>query len=229
MNFLKKAAFCYIAPLLSVCSLATSQLEAQCDPAPCCIDWCSLVVPALVGAAAGAATGAAVNHRGKHGKQGERGRRGEKGDEGQRGHRGPEGDNPFIRDTEHTLQFDFTISSINFTGEAPDGASIVPYVCTPDGKIVTGTEFSFVNSGTTATTVIKLATPVYGDYVFGLEVPGTKSPVTISYLLSALPLFPAPNARLPTTYSGSATLTDTSHSQIPFNFTYGPVGTVPSP
>ncbi len=229
MKFLKKAAFCYVAPLLSVCSLATPELEAQCDPAPCCIDWCSLVVPALVGAAAGAATGAAVNHRGKHGKKGERGHRGEQGDEGQRGHRGPEGDNPFIRDTEHTLQFDFTITSINFAGAVPVGESIVPYVSTPDGKIVTGTEFSFVNSGTTGTTVIKLATPVYGDYVFGLEVPGTTSPVTIGYQLSAEPLSAVPNQRAPTVFSGSVTLDTTSHVQIPFNFTYGPVGTVPSP
>lgn len=238
MKFLKKAAFCYVAPLLSVLSLGTSPLEAQCcDPAPCSIDWCSLLVPALVGAAAGAAAGAAVSNRGKHGKKGERGAQGDDGPQGPCGHRGPEGDNPFTRDCTHSLTFGFQIDSLYFDNCSSSSSSssssrsswdsgdfITPYVCTPDGRIFTGAPFYFESGSSSADTGITIPTPVFGEYVFGLEVPQHHNGVHIEFQVEATPS----DGRATTRYSGKAHLQSScDHIQLPFSFTYGPIGTVP--
>jgi len=223
MKFLKKIAFNYVAPILSICSVATTQLEAQCDPSPCAIDWCSLLVPALVGAAAGAATGAAVNSRGKHGKQGERGHQGEQGHQGSPGERGPEGDNPFIRNYDHSLAFQFVINSISFVTPPGIPGNLSPYVTSPNGHIVDAASILFADSST-QTTSVTIASPVFGDYVFGLEFPAHTSDVTISYTLNVIP-----DNRAETTYSGTTLIpANTNHFQLPFNFTYGPIGTIPS-
>ncbi|MBA2727969.1 MAG: collagen-like protein [Parachlamydiaceae bacterium] len=224
MKFLKKIAFCYAAPLLTICSVATSQLEAQCDPSPCSIDWCSLLVPALVGAAAGAATGAAVNSRGKHGKKGDRGHRGEQGDRGHQGERGPDGDNPFTCDYNHSLTFEFEINQIIFVTPSASGSTLLPYISQPDGHILSASPIAFTNSNSVTSTTVTIATPLFGDYVFGFDFPSHDSDVTIVYTINI-----TPTGRPTTTYTGSITLAQqTNRVQLPFNFTNGPKGTVPS-
>lgn len=217
MKFLKKLAFCYIAPLLTICSVATSQLEAQCDPSPCAIDWCSLLVPALVGAAAGAATGAAVNSRGKHGKKGPEGDRGHRGEQGNQGERGPEGDNPFRHDYNNSLTFSFTIDSVTPAGTG----MILPYITQPTGDVLTTSSIALTGTGTNSVT---LSSPYFGDYVFGFELPGQTSTITIDYTVTI-----TPTGRNPTTYTGSVTVESQGNRyQLPFNYTYGPTGTVPA-
>lgn len=221
MTFLKKAAFCYVAPLLSIFSVATTPLEAQCcDPSPCCMDWSSLLVPALVGAAAGAATAAAIKNKGKHGKKGERGCHGE---QGERGRRGPAGENPFIRDVENSLTFNFELESI--TGvESVDGP-ITPYISTPEGRIITGTPFNFSNTSSSTDTGITIGSPVFGTYTFGFEVSGHSSEVVIEYDVR----ISTTDDRGTTEYEGSATLApENDLVQLNWDYTYGPYGTVPT-
>jgi hypothetical protein len=234
MKSLKKAAFCYVAPLLSVFGLATAPLEveAQCsDPAPCCIDWCSLLVPALVGAAAGAGTAAAINHKGKHGKRGERGDTGAQGPAGVQGLRGPPGDNPFIQDVNDSLTITFTIDSITFDGtDLTVLGPIIAVVSTPTGTVLTAGTFDFVPQTTAASQAITIGSPFFGDYVIGLQVPGHNSEVTIVYSIDAINTDRTDTVFGPLGPTTSVTLLATQdNAQVNWDFVFGPVGTVPNP
>lgn len=223
MNLFKKAAFCYVAPLLSILGIASAPLDAQvCEPAPCCIDWCSLLVPALVGAAAGAATAAAIKNHGKRGKKGECGEIGESGREGERGPRGPEGRNPFNHDVGQSLQVYFTVSSISFTGT--NSGQITPYISTPDGEIFLGQPINLVNTGALSPIVVAVGTPAFGSYVLGFEFPVIDSPVTFAYNIKITPTNGAPSTEL----AGSVVMPAlSSESQFSLDYVFGPVGTVP--
>jgi hypothetical protein len=233
MKSLKKAVFSYAAPLLSIFGLATAPLEIQaqacCDPAPCSIDWCSLIVPGLVAAAAGAGTAAAINNKGKHGKHGERGTTGVDGGQGSQGDPGHRGVNPFIRDVDNTLCFLFTISAISFDEGEPTEDDIIAFVSTPDGKLYTA-PFDFTDTVVAQTQQICIGSPVFGDYVIGFNIPPTPA-VDISFSITAS----TSDDRNNTTYSPVAQPTivsiptSTHDEQVSFDFIYGPVGTVPAP
>lgn len=224
MNFLKKVAFCYIAPLLSICSMTTTSLEAQCcDPAPC-VDWCSLLVPALVGAAAGAATAAAIKNRGKHGKKGEPG---DPGPQGPAGARGPAGENPFLADAGESLKFKYEIANLVIGSDSSSDFTITPFVCSPDGVITAGKDFRFESSSSSSSSFsddFKISNPVFGTYTFGFNI-SAHPDITFDFNLEVKP---SAEHRDDTEYSGSQSFS-ASHDNVQFSFdyTYGPRGTLP--
>jgi hypothetical protein len=244
MKSLKKAAFNFVAPLLSIFGVITAPLEIEaqcCDTSPCNIDWCSLLVPVLAGAAAGAGVAAAVSHKGKHGKRGCRGdtgATGATGAQGEDGLRGPAGENPFIRDVTHSLSFIFIIESIEFDNniDIPSGP-IIPYVGTPDGEILTGTPIPFSETSTEHTITITKGSPVYGNYVFGIQVPAHGTEVTLTFRLVVDPsdnrsdtIYPGEGLPIPSTFSITLPATSGQQAvQLPSIYTYGPIGTVPQP
>jgi hypothetical protein len=241
MNSFKKIAFCYVAPLLSILSVSTAPLEVEaqsCNNSSCCIDWCSLLVPVLGGAAAGAAVGAIVNNNSKHGKRGCKGPTGETGATGAvgpQGFTGPEGDNPFVRDIENSLTFTFIIESITIGDNAVRlqdvEGPIIPYVGTPEGEVLVGTPIPFTNL-TNFTVSITKGSPVYGNYMFGIQVPAHDFTATIDFRIEV----DVGDGRFDTIYPGDSseftvTLPPTAvHQavQLPSTYTFGPIGTVPS-
>jgi hypothetical protein len=244
MKSLKQTVFNYVAPLLSIFSVATAPLEIEaqcCDTSSCNIDWCSMLVPVLAGAAAGAGVAAAVTNHGKHGKhgcRGDTGATGATGAQGEPGLRGPQGQNPFIRDVTHSLSFTFIIESIQFNDNTDAPAfPIIPYVGTPDGEILSGIPIPFENTSEPQTVTITKGSPVYGNYVFGIQVPSHGLNATIIFRLLA----ETSDGRSDTIYPGEAspvpsffaiTLTPppgNENVQLPSVYTYGPTGTVPQP
>lgn len=236
MKSLKKAAFCYVAPLLSVFSLTVAPLEVEaqcCDPAPCCIDWCSLLVPALVGAAAGAATAAAINNKGKKGKKGvpgPTGATGATGSTGATGATGPEGDNPFSHNTNNTLNFLFDVSSATFTGT--DSTTLKPFVSTPDGLIFVGNPRLLTSAAIpNYSDLVAVPGPAYGDYNFGFSVDTFLAASTLAFtgnvfISEALPSVPPRN----TVHYGPNVVSLSGQAfevELESNFTYGQSGTVP--
>jgi hypothetical protein len=211
-----------------------------CDPcAPCAPrrNWGTgaVILTGVAAGIAGGAIGAAVGHRKGHkGRNGRDGNGGGRGATGARGPRGPAGDTgatgpagpgPFVTDTGESLSFIFnlTLGIVLF----PAAPGIVPFVSTPDGRVLTTTPFD-PSLLLLQTRTIIVTDPVFGTYHMGLLIPPSLAAVALSLnnfvfasrnggSLTAVPL--AVDIAVPLGVQ----------TQVQEEYTYGPTGTVPIP
>jgi hypothetical protein len=225
---MKKIMFGVIAPIASMFSMLVTPLEVSanccapqtcCDPCDECCDngWMQYVGLALVAAGAGALAGwgaaEATNSKGSRGRHGAT---------GPTGPTGPTGGS-FVVNPADTLTATAPLAAIVITGGT---GSVIPFVSTPDGLVLTGPAIP-LSTIVTALTITWPTVPagdvVSGTYEYGLTIVNSGALVTVgtTILPTVLSTETGVATALPALVIPALTLlSPAGESQIQSDFTY---------
>lgn len=176
------------------------QCEPQCDP---CETQCGigngwvLLGAAALGAAAGAATGAAVG--------------------GRRGRSGCDGEDAFVADRGQSLTFNFVLA----LSADVLGATITPFVSTPDGRVIVGaSQVATILAFATPQSIV-VDNPVFGTYTAGYQTTGGLVTLTLAPIITVTASRDSSTTAVGLVTVGLGLALETG-SQTYADFTYGP-------